>query len=594
MNALPPDTAAAVLLPGVVALLVGVPLVAAVRALARRLGFVSLPREDRWHSEPTALHGGFAIWAAVLVAFVLTTDPGPAYPILGGGTLLFVFGALDDVVELRPLTKIVPQVAAAGLAVAFGLRLSFFGSEALDIIASLLWIVAITNAVNFLDNMDGLAAGVVTIAATYLGVSYLAGGQATLAALCFALVGALLAFLSFNFNPASIFMGDSGSQFLGFSIATLALGRAEASNVLAFVAVPAMTLLVPVLDTGLVTITRVMAGRSVVQGGRDHSSHRLVGLGLSEREAVAAIWLLGAVAGGVAALCEHLSYTLGLAVLPFVVLGFGLIGVYLSEVGGAGNTAREAFASAASSGLRRICDLTAVVATYYLAYCLRFEFSLAPHWQERYVESLPIVLGAALVGLHQQHVYRARWRIDLASELPRMARAVGLSGVLGLCGVFTLYWGHGYSRAVFGIHAVLLLVTLAGTRFSFTVLDRFFAQRRRTRSAVLVGSGGSVAVCIRALIDDDERDLWPTAIVDDDAATHGLRIAGLDVVGGIEELERCFAAKPFHAIIVTTRELSEGTRQQLARFANEHDLALESFHVEVSPWTPASASRSCC
>ena len=90
------------------------------------------------------------------------------------------------------------------------------------------------------------------------------------------------------------------------------------------------------------------------------------------------------------------------------------------------------------------------------------------------------------------------------------------------------------------------------------------------------------------------RELSRRAIVDDDAATHGLRIAGLDVVGGIEELERCFAAKPFHAIIVTTRELSEGTRQQLARFANEHDLALESFHVEVSPWTPASASRSCC
>lgn len=576
------------LLPGVLALVAGVPLVAAVRAGARRWGLVSQPRKDRWNVQPTALHGGFAIWAAVVVGFFVAPQTGAALPILGGATVLFVFGAIDDFVELRPRTKIVTQVVAAGIAIAFGLRITFFGSEALNVVVSVLWIVAITNAVNLLDNMDGLASGVVMVAATYLGVSYLAAGQQAFATLSFCLVGALLAFLLFNFNPASIFMGDSGSQFLGFSIATLALGKAEASNVLAFVAVPAMTLLVPVLDTGLVAITRVMAGRSVAQGGRDHSSHRLVGLGLSERQAVIVIWLLGAVAGGVAALCEYLSYTLGLALLPFVVLGFGLIGVYLSEVGA--TTARQAFASGISSGLRRLCDLTAVAATYYLAYCLRFDFSLARHWQDRYVESLPILLGAALIGLHQQQLYRARWRIDLAAELPRMARAVGIATALGVLGVLALYWGHGYSRSVFGIHAVLLLVTLAGTRFSFTVLDRFFARRRRSRRAVVVGTGVSAAQCIRALIDDDEADVWPSAILDEDTKTHGLRIAGVDVVGGIDALERRYAAEPFHAVIVTTRELSDATWQQLVRFTTRHGVALESFRVE---WVPC-ASRSRC
>ena len=211
---------------------------------------------------------------------------------------VFVIGLVDDILLLKPASKLVSQIAVAALLVYFGFRLHWLESRLLDSVLTMVWVVGLTNAFNFLDNMDGLCAGIALIVAIMLLAGFWTGVSRENAApemtLLATLAGAAAGFLVFNFPPASIFMGDSGALLFGFSLAALTLGqegvRASRSDVLSVIAGPAFVLLIPIFDTTLVTVARLLSGRSPAKGGRDHSSHRLVAIGLSERDAVLVLW----------------------------------------------------------------------------------------------------------------------------------------------------------------------------------------------------------------------------------------------------------------------------------------------------------------
>lgn len=295
---------------------------------AHRRGWIAQPRADRWHERPTALMGGVAIYAATTGALLLTTGTLPPY-LWGGATLLFVVGAVDDRRGLSPLVKLFVQVAAALLVFPAGYA---FGQGAPWLVGPLtvLWVVGVTNAVNLLDNMDGLAAGVVVVAA--LAVAGLVGAAAPAAAPVLALAGGALGFLWYNFSPARVFMGDSGSLFLGYVLAAHVLAvpaQLESSSVLWLV--PVAVVAVPIFDTLLVTTNRLRAGRPVSQGGRDHSSHRLVRRGLSERWAVASLYGLGAAAGGTALLYPWAGATAFAGAACLLVVLLAGLGQWLSR-----------------------------------------------------------------------------------------------------------------------------------------------------------------------------------------------------------------------------------------------------------------------
>ncbi len=271
----------------VLALGATLPLVYLVRSVARRLGLVAKPRADRWHRRPTALFGGVAMFAgftAVAVLYAPADFAGDQLLLLCAAGM-FGLGLLDDLVRLKPYSKLVGQIVFSTAFTLFGARLHWLASPVLDQALTIFWLVGIANAVNLLDNLDGLAGGVAAIASAYLVFFCHASGQYAAAAFAAAFCGAVVAFLFFNFNPASIFMGDCGSLFLGFFLGGLTAGckpgrrRGLRRNVLAVLAIPVLLLLIPIVDTTLVTITRKFHGRPVSQGGRDHTSHRLVALG---------------------------------------------------------------------------------------------------------------------------------------------------------------------------------------------------------------------------------------------------------------------------------------------------------------------------
>lgn len=306
-------------------------------ALARRLGYMARPRSDRWHRRPVALFGGVGIALSVLLLHQLTQGAAGLPLLVSGSASMFALGLIDDLVSLRPYTKLIGEVAIAAVFVSFGYRLHWADVVTLDALLTMAWIVGLTNAHNLLDNMDGLCAGVALIAGTALLVAMaLDGGIAPEARYLALLLGALAGFLFHNYPPASIIMGDSGSLFVGLNLAVLALIPSHAAygsaGVPSTMAAPVLVLLVPIFDTALVTISRLMSGRSVVQGGRDHSSHRLVALGLSERSAVAVLWVLAALGGwlGVAVRNAGADWA-GVAAAVFVA-AMVIFAVYLLQI----------------------------------------------------------------------------------------------------------------------------------------------------------------------------------------------------------------------------------------------------------------------
>ncbi|HEU5460100.1 MAG TPA: MraY family glycosyltransferase, partial [Pyrinomonadaceae bacterium] len=252
--------------------------------------------------------GGLAIWLSVVITsigFSLQTVYGKY--ILLGSTFLFLVGLVDDLIHIKPYQKLIGQILGSAYVVYYGLSLPWTRSVWLNMALAIFWLIGITNAINLLDNMDGLASGIAIIAAGFLALSFVNTAQYTEAMIMMIFAAALLGFLFYNSNPASIFMGDCGSMFVGFFLASSALinvsgGRSR--SFLPVLAVPILVLFIPIFDTTFVTVLRKLSGRAASQGGRDHTSHRLVALGMSERHAVLMLYGFAALSGLVAILVQ--------------------------------------------------------------------------------------------------------------------------------------------------------------------------------------------------------------------------------------------------------------------------------------------------
>ncbi|MGA1078540.1 MAG: glycosyltransferase family 4 protein [Nitriliruptoraceae bacterium] len=284
-------------------------------AAAVRLGVLDRPGAHKSHRTPTPYLGGVAIVLAVALtigaAALLRPDPRALTTLaglLGVGVGMAVVGLLDDLRGLPVAIRFGAQLAAALGLWGLGIRADVPGSTAVDLAVTVVWVVGITNALNLLDNMDALSGSTATIAAAWFAVLALIEGQVLVGALAAALAGGAAGFLRDNRPPARIYMGDAGSLFLGVMLAALGL-LIEFDSLLAGAAVPILVLTVPVLDTTLVVAARIRHGISPFQGGRDHTSHRLVRLGLPVPVAVGLIAAAGFAHGWVALIVTRVDTT---------------------------------------------------------------------------------------------------------------------------------------------------------------------------------------------------------------------------------------------------------------------------------------------
>jgi UDP-GlcNAc:undecaprenyl-phosphate GlcNAc-1-phosphate transferase len=560
--------------------------------LGVRYGWVAPPRADRWHSAPRALHGGAGFYLPFLAGATwilaqrvdvgrsaspwLTAPPElvlAAAAVLGSA-LMFGLGLWDDVTPLRPVTKLTGQVVAASLFIFAGGTFPITGMNAVDVALTYLWFAGITNAVNMLDNMDGLAAGIGILAAATLVVLAMAasaGGGRLGPWLGLILVASLGGFWLHNRPPASIFMGDSGSLFVGYVLAALAVptplngflgldvapGTVGATLVLV---VPATVLAVPIFDTTLVTFTRKWRAQNATQGGRDHSSHRLVVLGFSEWAAVGSLYVLAAM-GGVIALLMPGRPGVGWPLLGSFVVLLLLGGAYLGKASVASAEARRPpprWTPLVSELLYKragaivMLDTMLIIVCFYAAYALRFDGEVPWGMLASVRQGLPVVVAACLLVNFCVSIYRDSWGLMGMTELPRLAGSA-LGGALASIAAVTLLtrFGTGHSRSAYIIFGFLYFLALVGTRLSFQTLDTMLGMRRRSRggepsrpAALIYGAGPAGKHLYGELTFNPM--LEPHTVlgfVDDDPYKMRTRLCGLPVRNGDEWL-RCHRHTP--------------------------------------------------
>jgi UDP-GlcNAc:undecaprenyl-phosphate GlcNAc-1-phosphate transferase len=456
-----------------------------------------------------------------------------------------------------------------------GTTIQLVHNEVLADAIAVLWLVGMTNAFNLLDNMDGLAATLAGIAATFFAIDAVTvhpndGVLVVSLALALACAG----FLPFNLRPraaASVFMGDSGSQVLGFTLAALGLTASwkTAGTTVATLLLPILVLAVPLLDTSLVTILRLMDGRPVYQGGRDHTSHRLVYHGLTERRAVV---LLAFVSAGLGA--TSLTYNVlgnGWITLIGVLLTFALLvqfGSLLADVeqhpdSVRGRSVLGAFVSNPRRLVESVVDFALITASFTAAYYLRQRGPGTDYERHIFLVSLPIILVARYLAFIPFGLYRGVWRYAGARDAASIVAAVVVSEVVayGFLAA-TQVWGS-FPRSVFVIDAVLCTILIGASRFwergATRFLGSFLAGGKRQRT-LIVGAGRAGRSLLRELRETPGEHV--VGFVDDDSRLRGRRLQGVTVVGGIGEIGSILASSRPDTVLVT---IPDAPREQLDR-----------------------------
>lgn len=296
------------------------------RQIAMRLGVVDKPNQRKIHHDHKPMMGGLAIYLAFAVSLLLFSPPQyfvELGAILSGAAFLALVGVLDDRYNLGIRIRLVAMIIAALGLIASGIKIRLFNTQWIDVPLTILWVVTLVNAANFMDNMDGLTAGFSAFAAMFFLVIAFTQGLTLVSAMAAAVLGSAVGFLAYNFNPASVFMGDMGALVLGFVLAVLGIKLKFGTQPLNVTwMVPLLVLALPLFDITLVVVTRLMEGRSPAQAGKDHTSHRLMSIGFSQRQTLfilyGACFLFGMIGLLVSVAPSAIALRLGLAGLFFL------------------------------------------------------------------------------------------------------------------------------------------------------------------------------------------------------------------------------------------------------------------------------------
>jgi UDP-GlcNAc:undecaprenyl-phosphate GlcNAc-1-phosphate transferase len=575
---------------------------ALVRRLASTTGAVVPPRPDRWHSEPTPTMGGIGIAVATLAGFaailfrsevILPLEQWLAVPLAAGA--MFVVGVLDDRLQLSPVAKLV-----ASLAIGAFLVFALAGPEgALPsgyTLVATVWFAGICHALNLLDNMDGLAAGIGLIAALFLAVLLAASLGPTLVVLLAALAGALLGFLYWNRSRARLFMGDCGSLFIGAVLGAASLVPIYNAP-LAFISpsvIVVLILIVPLFDTGFVLVLRRLAGRKATKGGTDHVSHRLVSLGFSERSAVRILYLLG-IAGGATAWV--LVQGRGVEPMLPLVAAFGvvltLIGIYLARV--PAYNAEDFIALQKSSfapflrdltfrwhAAEVLLDLVLITVCYYIAFRLRFEGEALDEFLPYFTASLPVVLGCKLAALYGSGLYQRSWSTFGLRDVAAVLRGVGFGSLLSILMVAYLYRFVGFSRTVFVFDALLLAAAIVATRASFKTMNLVAATRhKRNRRVLVYGAGAFGQTLVREMRANPMWRMNPIVFIDDDSAKTHRWIMGVPVRGSLDDLEQTMQRFAIDEVVLSSPSINGNVEYRIREICASVNRPVRRLYMDI-------------
>jgi UDP-GlcNAc:undecaprenyl-phosphate GlcNAc-1-phosphate transferase len=520
------------------------------------------------------LLGALMRWLSPAIGAVVPHGPGP---VLLAALAMCCVGIMDDRLQLSPLAKLVASLAIGAFLVFLLASLAPQGSTGFpDTLIATVWFAGLCHALNLLDNMDGLAAGGARVARRVLGAR-------------------LAGFLFWNRPPARLFMGDSGSLFIGAVLGAASLVPVVRTQI-AFVS-PAvlvvLILIVPLFDTGFVLVLRRLAGRKASKGGTDHVSHRLASLGFSTRSAVRILYGLG-FAGGMAA------WVIGtprgvepMALVAVFAVLLGLFGIYLARV--PAYNAEDFVALQKSSFAPFLKDLTfrwhagevlldlvLITVCYYGAYRLRFDGPELDTFLPFFTASLPVVVGCRLPALYASGLYQRSWETFGLRDLAAVVRGVGLGSLLVLAVASLAYRFENFQRGVLVLDPILLTLALMITRGSFRAMGLVASTRsKRNRRVLVYGAGAFGRLLVREMRANQHWHMNPVGFLDDDPAKAHRWIAGVPVRGTLDDLERVLHRYSVDEVVLSSPAINGSVEARVRDVCGVEERKVRRFSMEI-------------
>ncbi len=603
--------------------------------IAHVVNAVDLPGERKIHTQPIPRLGGLAVAASfavtALLVFLTRSDivsPPWESSVQGiglalTGILVLGLGMWDDIRQLGPGKKFVLQVAIASIVFLAGIRISivsqplgggFFDLGWISYPVTVLWIVGIMNALNLIDGLDGLASGVAMVALlTIAAVGFVKFNDSGTAMLAVILAGSLLGFLRYNFNPARIFLGDSGSLFIGFSLAILSMLSSTKGSAAFAVLIPALSLGLPILDTALAMLRRLLRPfmksegngestlrrlRSMFLPDRDHIHHRLLALGLSQKEAVILLYFVSSALG-----CSAFGLTVADNVSGVMILAVAGIAMFA----GIHRLRYREFAIFRRGVLLPLydrpfvhnpafqiaMDLGFTSVAFVLAYALSQDGRTVDFSYDAFRWLLVGVTAVQMTVFFFSGVYKGIMRHAGVEDAVRIMKALVISLAIGVgahyVGGFDL---SGAMTKTFLLDFYFLLTLLVMSRFSFAVLNRIAHETQEGKDPVVIyGTGERAVVVARLLLNSPELKMRPVGFMDDVRSMEGKSIHGLPVFGGIWKIEPLIKTAGIRGVIIATDDIKPGVLSRLRKLSRVHRLPVKTFSPLFQDLSPEPESQ---
>jgi UDP-GlcNAc:undecaprenyl-phosphate GlcNAc-1-phosphate transferase len=605
-------------------------------AYARKVGAMDQPNERKVHKNPVPRLGGVAIYASFFLALVVALSLDTGIEAFAGMTpkngvmlvisltLVLLLGIWDDLYQLSPGKKFLGQLLA-GLIVYFaGFRISAithpFSPDLLtlgwwDLPATLLWVVGITNAINLIDGLDGLAGGVAMIVSLTMAAVASLKGDTTTAMMALLLAGSILGFLRYNFNGARIFLGDSGSLFLGFALAILSI-RSSTKGTTAFsIIVPMLALGLPIMDTFLSMIRRlirsVLPQQQASQGrfgklvsmflpDRGHIHHRLIDRGLSHRNVVLILYVVSC-CFGLGAFAVTVTNDVGASLILFTIGAATFIGVSqlrYKEMAVLRNGVllpMYEWPLMNSSLFHGFLDIAFMVVAYMLAHWLSFRAEAAHGFDRMYSVTLAAVGGIQLLVFYVFGMYRGTFRQMGIGDLLKILKTVTLAvGATFLILSVIPNQLHHISLALVVLDFYVLLSLSVGARISFLVLH-YLSQRevkRGGKQVLIYGAGTQGLLVQQRMLADAALDANPVGFLDDDPSMEGKRLNGLPVFGGHWRLQRLINTMKIDEVHIAAETVNPEVLARLVSVTRANNVALRSLKLQLEEVQPPARTPS--
>ncbi|UCG51218.1 MAG: hypothetical protein JSW58_13630, partial [Candidatus Latescibacterota bacterium] len=545
--------------------------------------FVDVPNERSSHETVKPRFGGIAIVTACIVTFavlfITRSDATRFAPLLLGGCIVFSVGLLDDWRSLPVPIRLAAQLFATLILVVTGnvvdhIYLPLVGSIELDVLAipfTVLFVLASINFYNFIDGIDGLAAGSAFIVSGFLALIAFMLGHTTLALVCLAVAGSTVGFLQFNFPPSRLFMGDSGSTFLGFFFAFVAISGNRLTPEVPFF-VTALLLSSLYLDAGLTLLGRAFRGEKIFKPHHMHYYQRLLSLGLNHKQVTVLEYAL-TVLLGVSALIYFKAggfFPVFLTLCWFAIFTSLILKIRSLERGDRLFWERRTLLVVGS-------DVILIALAYFAAYFIRVNFEFTEAEGPAVLKAFPIILVVRSACFYWYGLYRGVWKYTSTPDVVRIIKAVTAGSVIILTLLVFFYRFVAFPRSLFIIEYFLLILAICGSRFASRLFHEFGREAvgEHAKRVAIIGAGDYGERLLREIRNTEGKSVSVVCFVDDDKGKDGLTLQGVPITGPIEQLKEIFERYAVDLVVLGITTLPNAKIKSVVRAATEAGVDVE-------------------